>query len=84
MLNYILSIYRWVIDVIQQILIVTSLVKDPEFIRGFSEAFSILLSATVVYLILTIFQKLKGLVRIFITVGWALLLVCLVVKILAG
>jgi len=83
MLNYILSIYRWVIDVIQQILIVTSLVKDPEFIRGFSEAFSIL-SATVVYLILTIFQKLKGLVRIFITVGWALLLVCLVVKILAG
>ena len=63
---------------------ITPFIKDQEFIVSFSEAFSILLSATLVYLILTVFQKLKGLIKTFIIIGWALLLVCLVVKILAG
>ena len=78
-INILYAIYYFIRDVITKLFEYTIFQEKPDLALIYSDAFTILISLTAIYLILEIFTAAKKFVKWILILGWILLIVSIAV-----
>ncbi len=78
LINILYAIYYFVRELIMKLFEYTIFRENPELALIYSDAFTVLISLTAIYLILELFSAAKKFVKWVLIIGWALLLVSIV------
>jgi len=73
------TLYTWLTQILRAILETTLFKAEPELAERFSDAFTIMVTLTAIYLILTFFGGLKKIIKIILLLGWFLLIAALII-----
>jgi len=82
LVNFFYLLYRAVRAFIQYIFEATIMRADPTLAAKYADATTILITVTAILLVLEVFSAAKKILRILVILGWALLVVSIVVGVL--
>jgi len=74
-----IALYTWLTQILRALLETTLFKAEPELAERFSDAFTIMVTLTAIYLILTFFSGLKKIIKIILLLGWTLLIITLII-----
>ena len=73
-----LMLYNWLSLLLRYMLESTIFKEKPSVAREFSEAISILINITAIYIIMTLFEGLKKFLKVLLIIGWGLLTLAII------
>ncbi len=73
-----LMLYNWLSLLLRYMLESTIFKENPSVAREFSEAISILINITAIYIIMTLFEGLKKFLKVLLIIGWGLLTLAII------
>lgn len=79
LVNFIYAFYYFVRELIAKLFEYTIFKGEPDLAILYSDAFTILISLTAIYLVLELFTAARKFVKFFLIIGWFLLVVSMVI-----
>jgi hypothetical protein len=80
--NFIYLVYSAIREVLQNLIELTLIRGSPEAAAKFSDAIMFLTTVTAVYAIMSFTTSLKNMMKLFVRLGWLLLVLSIVITIL--
>ena len=84
LLNYAIQFYTWIQDIVAHYLQIYVFSKNPELAARYGNALVLMVTLTVIYALLELFESFKRFLRYIIMVGWAILVFALVFNYLSA
>jgi len=81
--NGLLTIYNWMVNLITTILQQTILKDNPDMAKQYGSALTLLISLTAIYILLVFISAFKKILGIIIAIGWLALIAALALRIAA-
>jgi len=78
LLNYAVQAYTWIQNMVAHYLQIYIFSKNPELASRYGNALVLMVTLTVIYALLELFESFKKFLRYIIIVGWAVLVFALV------
>jgi len=83
-IRILLMLYNWFTTLVKELLLSTVLHGHEQSAGEYVNAISLLSSITAFYLVLTLFEGAKKVLKIFLIIGWILLAIALAVGIISA
>lgn len=73
-----LTLYNWLVEVIRNLLMSTVFRERPDLADKFSSALTLLISLTALYILITFIAAIRKIIGILLLIGWVALIIALV------
>ncbi len=79
--NGLLTIYNWLVNVITTVLQQTILKDNPDIAREYGSALTLLITLTAVYLLLVLVSAFKKILGVIIAIGWLAIIIAIALRV---
>jgi len=80
LINFIYAIYYFIRDILSYLLSATIFKEHPEYAASYSDAITLLVSLTSLYIILEFITSAKKFVKVILMLGWGLLILSIIIS----
>ena len=81
--NGLLTIYNWLVNIITTILQQTIIKDNPDIAREYGSALTLLISLTAIYLLLVLVSAFRKILGVIIAIGWLAIIIAIVLRIVS-
>jgi hypothetical protein len=81
--NGLLTIYNWLVNIITTVLQQTIIKDNPDMAREYGSALTLLISLTAIYLLLVLVSAFKKILGVIIAIGWLAIIIAIVLRIVS-
>jgi len=81
--NGLLTIYNWLVNIITTILQQTIIKDNPDIAREYGSALTLLISFTAIYLLLVLVSAFRKILGVIIAIGWLAIIIAIVLRIVS-
>jgi hypothetical protein len=81
--NGLLTIYNWLVNMITTILQQTIIKDNPDMAREYGSALTLLISLTAVYLLLVLVSAFRKILGVIIAIGWLAMIIAIALRIVS-
>ncbi len=81
--NGLLTIYNWLVNIITTILQQTIIKDNPDIAREYGSALALLISVTAIYLLLVLVSAFRKILGVIIAIGWLAIIIAIVLRIVS-
>jgi hypothetical protein len=81
--NGLLTIYNWLVNMITTILQQTIIKDNPDMAREYGSALTLLISLTAIYLLLVLVSAFRKILGVIIAIGWLAMIIAIALRIVS-
>jgi len=81
--NGLLTIYNWLVNIITTILQQTIIKDNPDIAREYGSVLTLLISLTAIYLLLVLVSAFRKILGVIIAIGWLVIIIAIVLRIVS-
>ncbi len=81
--NGLLTIYNWLVNIITTVLQQTIIKDNPDMAREYGSALTLLISLTAIYLLLVLVSAFRKILGVIIAIGWLAIIIAIVLRIVS-